>query len=408
MERENTQACAPTHDREDQLLIESAVCVRDPAQVIHISQFFDPSLDWDYILTVAGKNAILPFVGRNMLQSFPHLVPNEVKDILTERLHELQQRNLYLTRKLIEIVRLFEAANIPVLPFKGPLLAAQAYGDVSARQYIDLDILVQPKHLERAAKVLLDQGYHPDGKTNRINRSNWRMLDKKDIHFRTTDQLVNVELHWKLSGSHFSLPFEVNGLWARLERFCLAGVQLRTLPLDDLLIYLCLHGSRHGWERFGWICDVHELIRSHVEIEWEPLLLKARQLGCENVLGLGLCLVHAFFGVEFSFSSWPMIRDDVIFVEFAKRIRSQLFSRERVVMGLGDRYAYHLKLKENRGDKWKLHFHYILWYLRIIFTPRTIDTNVFNFPRALEPLYYIMRPLRLFYNYALKPNKRAF
>jgi hypothetical protein len=96
-----------------------------------------------------------------------------------------------------------------------------------------------------------------------------------------------------------------------------------------------------------------------------------------------------------------------MFITCARRIRSQLFTEHHSVMKIGDRYAYHLKLKEDRRDKWKLHFHYILRYLTIIFTPKTTDTNLFHLPRALEPLYYVMRPLRLFYNYAMKSKKTS-
>ncbi|MGB7208343.1 MAG: nucleotidyltransferase family protein [Pyrinomonadaceae bacterium] len=395
------------HDLENQLLIECSQSLRNSGQTVRISRFFEYALDWDYILTVARKNAVFPLVGRNLLQKFSHSLPAHIKGILTEHLQAHLQRNMFLTGKLLEIVRSFDANNISILPFKGPLLAAQAYGDLSARQYVDLDILVQPKQLESAIQLLQDEGYTRISSISWLNKTNWQMLDKKDIYFRSGDGLVNVELHWKLSGSHFALPFEMNGLWARLENFCLANVNLKTLPFDDLLIYLCLHGSRHGWEQFGWICDVNELILAQGEIDWERLIEKARHLGCENVLGLGLYLVYEFFGREFSFSGWQKVQNDLMFLTFAKRIRSQLFTERHVVMGLGDRYAYHLKLKEDRRDKWKLHFHYIFWYMRIIFTPRTIDTNVFNFPRALEPLYYLMRPLRLFYNYALKSNKRS-
>ena len=395
------------HDLENQLLIECSQGLRNAGQTDRISRFFEYSLDWDYILPVARKNAVFPLVGRNLLQNFSHSIPVHIKEILTENLQAHLQRNMFLTGKLLEIVGSFDANNISILPFKGPLLAAQAYGDLSARQYVDLDILVQPKQLESAIRLLQDEGYTPISSISWLNKSNWHLSDKKDIYFRSADGLVNVELHWKLSGSHFALPFEMNGLWARLENFCLANVNLKTLPFDDLLIYLCLHGSRHGWEQFGWICDVNELILSRDEIDWEQLIEKARHLGCENVLGLGLYLAHEFFRREFSFSGWQKIKNDLMFLTFAKRIRSQLFTERHVVMGLGDRYAYHLKLKEDRRDKWKLHFHYIFWYLKIIFTPRMVDTNVFNFPPALEPLYYLMRPLRLFYNYALKSNKRS-
>ena len=387
------------HDIENQLLIECSQSLKDPGKLIHISKHLDQSLNWSYVLAVANKNAVLPLVGNNLLEHFADRLPGNVRGILIEYLRVHVQRNLFLTGKLLEIVRSFDRQNISILPFKGPVLAVRAYGSISARSFVDLDILVQPEHLEAAIELLRDEGYTP------ITGVRATLHRKKDIYFRSADGLVNVELHWKLSGSHFALPFEMNGLWARLENIDLANVKLKALPFDDLLIYLCLHGSRHGWERFGWICDVNELTMSVGEVDWDEIIRKARQLGCENVLCLGLYLVHDFFGRQFKFRGWHKVRSDLMFMTTAKRIREQLFTEQHTVMGIGDRYAYHLRLKEDRLDKWKLHYHYLFRYLRIIFTPKAGDTEAFNFPRSLEPLYYLLRPFRLFYNYALKSNR---
>lgn len=393
------------HHREKQILIALSEKVRSGKRNALVSDHLENSLDWDYVLTVAKRNAIFPLVGRNLLEHFDELLPSQVRALLTRHLHEHLQRNMFLTSKLLEIVRQCDARDIPILPFKGPVLAVKAYGDLSARQYVDLDVLVQPKHLESAIQLLREQGYTPITNISWLKKSNWHLMDKKDIYFRSADGLVNVELHWKLSGSHFALPIEMNGLWARLENVTLAGVNLKTLRFDDLLIYLCLHGSRHGWERFGWICDVRGLILSRPEVALDGILKKARQLGCENVLCLGLYLVHEYFGQEFKFRGWQKVKNDLMFLTTAKRIKAQLFTEKPTVMGLGDRYAYHLKLKEDRRDRWRLHYHYLFRYLQIIFTPRAIDAEKFNLPRVLEPLYYLMRPLRLFYNYTLRSNK---
>lgn len=392
---------------EDQLLVKCSQILRTPEQKEGIAYLLEKPLNWTYVLAVAEKNGVLPLVGKNLLQNFSSALPVRVGGLLTKNLRLHFKRNLFLTGKLLEIVRSFDAQNIPILPFKGPVLAVQVYGDLSARQFVDLDILVPPGHLERAVELLRNAGYSPTDNIDWLSKSNWPSLERKDIYFRTPDGLVNVELHWKLSGQHFDLPFEMKGLWARLERIRLADVNVRGLPFDDLLIYLCLHGSRHGWERFGWICDVHELIMSQNAVAWKPVIIKARRLGCENVLNLGLYLVHEFFGRDFPFSEFERVKNDVMFKTLARKIRSQLFSERHDVMQIRDRYAYHLMLKENPRDKWKLHAHYIHRYLRIIFKPRASDTKKFNLPQLLTPLYYVMRPLRLFYSYAFKWNKRG-
>ncbi|MEK7856765.1 MAG: nucleotidyltransferase family protein, partial [Acidobacteriota bacterium] len=54
-----------------------------------------------------------------------------------------------------------------ILPFKGPLLALQAYGDISMRRFGDLDVLVKPKHFKAAVDLLSANGFVP------LNEVSW-------------------------------------------------------------------------------------------------------------------------------------------------------------------------------------------------------------------------------------------
>ena len=80
----------------------------------------------------------------------------------------------------------------------------------------------------------------------------------------------------------------MKGLWRRLVPVSYAGATIKSLPLEDLIIYLCMHGSRHSWERLAWICDVAELVRLNPDTDWNKLLDQAASLGGQRMLGLGL------------------------------------------------------------------------------------------------------------------------
>jgi hypothetical protein len=310
------------------------------------------------------------------------------------------------TATLLRLVEEFQSSNIPVLPFKGPLLAIRAYGDLSLRRFGDLDILIRPADVARSIELLKSSGYSPVTAATWLQKTNWNISDKKDILLIHDDGDLPLELHWKLSGSHFALPLEEDRLWARAESTNVAGKNLATLSFNDLLLYLCLHGSRHSWERLGWISDINELIQSVNAIDWARLNAEADRLGCRNVLALGLYMVHDIFGREFSIPDWERIKNDPMFQELARGIRSSLFSKEGANWVIGDRYAYHLQLRERPVDKVKLHLHYTRWYLKIIFTPNRSDEDVFHLPRSLVWLYYVLRPTRLFYTYVLKSKLR--
>jgi hypothetical protein len=361
-------------------------------------------LDWNFLFGVSYRNGVFPLVFRNLMQADPGALPDEIRADVAEALKQHAENNMFLTSQIIRLVKIFEDEGIPFLPFKGPLLSVQAYGDPGLRSYGDLDVLVQPKHLDKAIRLLQKNDYTLATKVSRLQRSNWSIGPHKDVRFVDRDQRTVIELHWKLSGSHFGLPKEMNRLWERLESVRIAGHETSNLSFNDLLIYLCLHGSRHSWERFGWICDVYYLITSRDEIDWNSIVAESKRLGCENVVALGLKLVQSFFGLPIpqAFADSPI--EDPAFDDIVSEITARLFAPGTVQVELGERYAYHLKLKERRFDKWKLHVHYLSWYLRIIVTPNQMDRDVFHLPRGMFPLYYLTRPFRLARTYLFKSH----
>jgi hypothetical protein len=397
-----------THLSEARLMIACAQTNPGPQAVSDVAEILRGSLDWDYIFRIANRNAVLPLISRNLLHRWKDSLPQDVRDTFSSGHQQQIQRNMVATARLLKLVEEFRSSNIPVLPFKGPLLAIRAYRDLSLRRFGDLDMLIRPHDLAPSIELLKANGYSPVTSATWLEKTNWNISDKKDILFISDDGDLPVELHWKLSGSHFALPVEEDRLWARAEETSIAGHKIGTLSFNDLLLYLCLHGSRHSWERLGWISDINELIGSAEHIDWEHLTAEADRLGCRNVLGLGLYLVHDFFGREFAIADWDRIKTDPMFRELARSIRSNLFSSEGTNWVIGDRYAYHLQLREKLADKLKLHLHYMRWYLKIVFTPTRSDEGVFHLPPWLVSLYYVLRPTRLFYTYVLRRgNKRG-
>src|SRR5207249_1097507 len=111
------------------------------------------------------------------------------------------RRNLYMLRALLEILDLFEQHGIRAIPFKGPLLAAQAYGGVALRCFLDLDILIQPNELERARSLLVSRGYRADAAGNIPKQALLRYGYECSLR---RDDGVLVELQWRLWPRYFS------------------------------------------------------------------------------------------------------------------------------------------------------------------------------------------------------------
>ena len=55
----------------------------------------------------------------------------------------------------------FENHGITAIPYKGPALALQVYGDLKLRSFVDLDVLVRRSDAARAGTLLAARGYRP-------------------------------------------------------------------------------------------------------------------------------------------------------------------------------------------------------------------------------------------------------
>ena len=69
------------------------------------------------------------------------------------------------------------------------------------------------------------------------------------MQFSRDNRRLIIELHWEVAPHLFASSVSAEQLWQNLVTIDLNGTQVKTLSADDLLFSLCVHGSRHLWER---------------------------------------------------------------------------------------------------------------------------------------------------------------
>src|SRR5262249_37615216 len=85
-------------------------------------------------------------------------VPETLVQVVAESKQLWAGRALDSARQLLKAVEALKAQKIPVLAFKGPLLAQQVYGAPGEREFLDLDLLVHPSDVDRAVEALKPLG----------------------------------------------------------------------------------------------------------------------------------------------------------------------------------------------------------------------------------------------------------
>ena len=379
----------------------SRTCINSSTST-QIKELLQEDLDWVYIIKSAQANGVTPLLCHNLLNSYAEFIPERFLSWLKGFSREHTRNNLLQTMELLKIIQLLENNDIPTLPLKGPTLAALVYGDVALRQFCDLDILVHKKNIRKSIKILVDHGYSLFSSPSWFARFPTFASRKKDVALVNDSKSVRIELHWRLSGRHFDLSLGKEALWRSLEKVSLAGNSVRTLPLNDLLLYLTMHGSRHGWMRLAWVCDIAELIRVHQNIDWEVLMTQARTLGCERTLLLGLFLANSLLQTPLPEEVLGKIEVDSVIKPIAAKACESLFDNNHSQYDISYWSKYHLAMKERLRERLRVRLHYYYRYFHIAITPNERDFSILPLPGFLRFLYYLLRPLRFSRDYGVR------
>jgi len=234
-------------------------------------------LTWHSLLSLATNHRLFPLLYWNLYSVFPELVPAPELHKLREYFRVNSLRNEFLVKELVKLLHLFKTQEILALQFKEPVLASIAYGNLSLRSFEDLDILIQKWDLDRGYQVLGSQDYKRKSESDNGQESG--PGHSKYHTFVGGNGLVNVDLQWIIPGPHFSFSLDHHQWWERLQVVSVNGSMVPSFPPEELLLILCIHGSKHLWERLIWICDVAELVRAHgPTMDWCRVMEEAHRL----------------------------------------------------------------------------------------------------------------------------------
>jgi hypothetical protein len=343
--------------------------------------------DWPGLLAAAQRHGLRPLLYWHLTSRFPESVPPSVMDELYRHFVLNRARNLSLSAELVRVLAMLDAAGIPALPLKGPVLAQFLYGNIAYREFDDLDILIPEVQLDAAGELLGRLGYRPTQGVPRDQRAAFRKA-QYEIPYRHERNATCVEIHWKCAPDLFPCALRAEDLWTRCGWTELAGVRIRTLGLEDTLLFLCAHGSRHNWDKIEWICGISEMVREHPSLDWQRILRQSGKFHAMRVLLFGFAMAGDLLGAELPAAVRDMILQDRALARLVADARASLFAAHPAPAS-----ALHFTLRQarmtDRGpDRLRM-------LVRMLFRPKYHDWEYFQLPAALAFLYYPLRLIRL-------------
>lgn len=372
------------------LLLELAGDPSKAATHQYISHCLAQGIDWPQFIRLVDDHQILPLIYHTLKGHFWTLVPEAARDELRAFYRAISVRNLFFTQELLKLLALLESHHITAVPFKGPILAATAYGSASLRQFNDLDILVRRRDVAPTQALLSSLGYHPE------KRLEW------EISLINAKLGVGVDLHWAITPQDtraenvsFSLPIEE--MLGRLQPVILAGQPVDCFTPEDMLLIQCYSSIKDRFRthmQLKWLCDIDRIIRAHPALNWQMLMGQATQSGSQRLLYTWLHLVSEVCQTDIPDSIRATMQTDARVRTLAADLRAQLFVEPPNPKSLSTffkRYWYYMGLKERPRDK----RFYAANMVRYVLKPSAKDKACVRLPPWLGFCYYLVRPLRL-------------
>jgi hypothetical protein len=328
-------------------------------------------LDWHVLLELAEAHGVLLLLDQVFRER--HV---QTPDFFATAVQKHLDTAARFAAELEELLKQFAKGGIEVLPLKGPVLAAALYGNVTMRSSDDLDLLVRREDFPRAGKLLIDLGFAA-------------RTAGDDYHRKFVREGVLVELHYGVASPR-SFPFDLDGVWNRARSEQFRGQPMRVMSDDDLVLFLCLHGLKHGFSRLIWISDLACALESMRNDSAQELGEHAQRQGLEQALLIGCQIVREVLP-QLPSEIETILTESPQAAERARHAVRRLFAEGTGATNDPEIWGFYLQTEEGVRQRWRRRFTF--------FVPTAADYAWAERHRIYRGLMPALRPFRLLHKY---------
>ncbi len=357
--------------------------VRPEPDLDRARQLLDDGVDFTDLLHEAQEHSLRPQLIRSLAElGWTRVSPAERSSLESfQQLHSAM--SLANAEQLGRIADGLATRGVRFAAFKGVTLAIILYGDLSAREYTDVDLIVPAEALDAAEDVVEALGYVNDYSDRRFRHAFQGY--QRQLAFTHANQ-ATVDLHWDFTGSHLPFPLSSAGIWNALEEVKVGHRRIPAIAGADLALLLAGHGTKERWRSLGWVVDFAVLLERRSDLDWAAIHARAQAQGCGDNVLLACALAERLLGVAVPPALRQPLSRSARVRMLAPTLIDELRHGERgpnTVRNLAD-----IEVCDRRLDR-------IAASVKLALTPTASDYRAMPLPSSLWPLYRITRPFRL-------------
>lgn len=345
-------------------------------------------LDWSLFRQLVERNQIVPLVYNNLREILvdgdrAHYLGGFREPALGRMGHSLSQAG--------ELVRISESARkagIDLVALKGVSLSAVAYGNFAIRSPGDIDLLISAERVSEVEQVLRGLGYtriEPKA-TLTPKRLKHYLRYYKHFTYYSPSKASMLEVHWRL---FHNMPLSKSAETAipTTTPVAVGNGEVLTLSRNELFLYLCAHGSIHGWPILKWLADIGALLRLMTADDMSKVAALASDRDLLSELRATLVLVDLLLAIERPVIELSRGADPAVerIVGMAQRLlTANNYCLEMTDLPRFGMFFYDLRLRPS----WRYRSEDLR---RAMMLPE--DWEWIDLPDAIFPLYAAVRPV---------------
>ena len=252
------------------------------------------SVDWHRFIDLVRFHRIEGLVW-NALSSNHSLLTEDAEASLSQAASGIAAKSLRMAADARTLLNRFEEADVKLLFLKGLPLGELAYGNSALKSAIDIDLLIDPSDLRKAADLLRSAGYvlvAPSPSSHDRALLAWHRGWKESVWTKAD---LQIDLHTRAADNPRLIP-RINVHSPRQSVAAVAGLDLPTLADEEQFAYLAVHGASSAWFRLKWISDFAGFLEALSGEKLVHLYRRSQQLGAGRAAGQALLLAHELFG----------------------------------------------------------------------------------------------------------------
>ena len=214
-----------------------------------------------------------------------------------EQIYQQCGRNIMLNKEFCGIIDCFSNDNIPVMGLKGISLIQDVI-DPGERYVGDIDILVKPENVLKAAELLRELGY--SGSDEYFDPEKPYSIYLNSLTFsRSYESSYYVHLHWHILNTTlplFMYDIDMDRIWQEAEHREIEGRGLLFPSPAHSIVYLSIHAFNHSYRKLSLLDDLMRLIEFYRgRLDWENIIETADKWGAKVPLYCSLALVRKIY-----------------------------------------------------------------------------------------------------------------